>query len=140
MESRLKIYKMATSILLKFLTLKCNISRTIWRIEVGDGSFLFIFHALSFELIFFRPGVPFKRFESIATEHAILLSGYNDFRRVYSKGFSGYRSGRKHRFHRLRNFQLFDIIKTDPIKINKSILMSSLLPHPGLKMLHHFFP
>ena len=28
------------SILSKFLTLKWNISRTIWRIEVGDGSFL----------------------------------------------------------------------------------------------------
>ena len=34
------------SILPKFLTLKWNISRTIWRI---DGSFFFIFHALSFE-------------------------------------------------------------------------------------------
>ena len=50
MKTRLKIYKMATSILLKFLTLKWNISRTIWRIEVGDGSFLCIFHALSCEL------------------------------------------------------------------------------------------
>ena len=44
---------MATSILLKFLTLKWNISRTIGRIEVGDGSFFCIFHALSFELNFF---------------------------------------------------------------------------------------
>ena len=32
--------------------LKWNISRTIWRIEVGDGSFFCIFHALSFELNF----------------------------------------------------------------------------------------
>ena len=56
MESRLKIYKMATSILLKFLTLKWNISRTIWRIEVGDCSFSCIFHALSFELNFFSTG------------------------------------------------------------------------------------
>ena len=45
--------KMATFILLKFLTLKWNISRTIWRIEVGDGSFSCIFHALSFELNLF---------------------------------------------------------------------------------------
>ena len=30
-----------------------EISRTIWRIEVGDGSFLCIFHTLSFELNFF---------------------------------------------------------------------------------------
>ena len=53
---------MAMSILPKFLTLKWNISRTIWRIEVGDGSFLFfIFHALSFELNFFRPEVPFNK-------------------------------------------------------------------------------
>ena len=44
---------MATSVLLKFLTLKKNISRTIWRIEVGDGSLFCIFHALSFELNFF---------------------------------------------------------------------------------------
>ena len=34
---------MAMSILPKFLTLKWNISRTIWRIEVGDGSFFSIF-------------------------------------------------------------------------------------------------
>ena len=47
---RLKFYKMAMSILPKFLTLKGNISRTIWRIEVGDGSFFCIFHTLSFEL------------------------------------------------------------------------------------------
>ena len=46
---RLETYKMATSILLKFQTLKCDISRTIWRIEVSDGSLFCIFHALSFE-------------------------------------------------------------------------------------------
>ena len=33
--------------------LKWNISRTIWRIEVCDGSFFCIFHALSCELNFF---------------------------------------------------------------------------------------
>ena len=49
----LKTYKIAMSILTKFLTLKLNISRTIWRIEVGDGSFFCISHALSFELNFF---------------------------------------------------------------------------------------
>ena len=41
---------MATTILLKFLTLKWYISRTTGRIEVGDGSSFCIFHALSFEL------------------------------------------------------------------------------------------
>ena len=46
---RLETYKIATSILLKFQTLKCDISRTIWRIEVSDGSLFCIFHALSFE-------------------------------------------------------------------------------------------
>ena len=52
-ENGLKIYKMETSILLKFLTLKWDISRTIWRIEVSDGSFFFfIFHTLSFEINF----------------------------------------------------------------------------------------
>ena len=43
---------MAMSILPKFLTLKWNILRTIWRIEVSDGSLFCIFHALSFELNF----------------------------------------------------------------------------------------
>ena len=43
---------MAMPILLKFLTLKGNISRTIGCVEVGDGSFFCIFHALSFELNF----------------------------------------------------------------------------------------
>ena len=51
---------MATSILLKFLTLKWDISRTTWRIEVGDGSFFCIFHALSFKLNFFRPEFSFE--------------------------------------------------------------------------------
>ena len=40
---------MAMSILLKILTLKWNISRTIWCIEVSDGLFFRIFYALSFE-------------------------------------------------------------------------------------------
>ena len=44
---------MATSILLKFLTLKWNISRAIWHIEIGDGSLFCIFHTLSFEPNFF---------------------------------------------------------------------------------------
>ena len=44
---------MATSIILKFLTLKCDISRTIWHIEVSDGSLFCIFHALSLELNLF---------------------------------------------------------------------------------------
>ena len=50
---RLKTYKIATPILLKFLTLKWNISETIWRIEVNDGSIFCIFHSLSFQLNFF---------------------------------------------------------------------------------------
>ena len=53
---------MAMSILPKFLTLKWNISRTIWRIEVGDGSFFFSFFTLfHLSLTFFRPEVPFKQ-------------------------------------------------------------------------------
>ena len=44
---------MMMSILLNFLTLKCDISRTIWGIEVSDGSLFCIFHALSFELYLF---------------------------------------------------------------------------------------
>ena len=53
MKTRLKICNMAMSILLKFLTLKWDISRTIWRIEVSDGSFFCIFYTLSFELHFY---------------------------------------------------------------------------------------
>ena len=53
MKTRLKIYKMATSILLKFLTLKWDISRTICPIKVSDGSFFCIFYTLSFELNFY---------------------------------------------------------------------------------------
>ena len=33
---------------------------TIWRIEVGDGSFFGIFNALSFEVNFFRSDFPFN--------------------------------------------------------------------------------
>ena len=51
---------MATSILLKLLTLKWNISRTIWRIEVGDGSFFALFVLFHLSLTFCRPEVPFK--------------------------------------------------------------------------------
>ena len=59
---------MAMSILPKYLNLKWNISRTIWRIEVGDGSFFRIFHALSFEPNFFRPEVPFQIDQGEGTE------------------------------------------------------------------------
>ena len=58
---RLKTYKMAISILPKFLTMKWNISRIIWRIEVGDRSFFFsIFTLFHLSLTFFRPEFPFK--------------------------------------------------------------------------------
>ena len=56
---RLKTYKMAMSIFPEFLTLKWNISRTIWRIEVGDGSFFAFFTSFHLSLTFFRPEVPF---------------------------------------------------------------------------------
>ena len=58
---RLETYKMETSILLKFQTLKCDISRTIRRIEVSDGSLFCIFHALSFERnLFFDRTCPLR--------------------------------------------------------------------------------
>ena len=54
----LETYKMATSMLLKFLTLGWDISRIIWRIEVSDGSF-FAFFTLSFEFkLFFDQSFP----------------------------------------------------------------------------------
>ena len=61
-KMRLKTYKMAMSILPRFLNLKRNISRTIWCIQVGDGSFFFgIFYALPSELNFsFDWSFPFK--------------------------------------------------------------------------------
>ena len=43
---RLKTYKIATSIQLTF---EWDISRTIWRIEVSDASYFYIFHAHSLE-------------------------------------------------------------------------------------------
>ena len=73
MKTRLKVYKMAMSLLLKFLTLKWNISRTVWRTEVGDGSFTCIFHALSFELNF----VFDWRFPLIAVERPNLINPTN---------------------------------------------------------------
>ena len=45
--------------LAQILTLKWDILRTIWRIEVRDGSFFFcFFHALSFEQLFFERSFP----------------------------------------------------------------------------------
>ena len=50
-EDEAETFKMATSILRKFLTLEWDVSRTIWRIEVREDSFFFhFFCALSFEL------------------------------------------------------------------------------------------
>ena len=57
MKMRLKTYKMATSILLKFLTLELDISRTIRRTDVSDGSFFGIFHALVVEPNLFLTGL-----------------------------------------------------------------------------------
>ena len=66
---RLKTYKMAMSILFKFLTLKWNISRTIWCIEVGDGMF-FLHFALSFRLNFlFDLSFPLRNWYNCHTNH-----------------------------------------------------------------------
>ena len=56
-ENEAENYNMATSVWLKFMILGWDTSRTIWRIEVSDGSFFFDFHALSFELNFFSTRV-----------------------------------------------------------------------------------
>ena len=59
-----KNLQIATSILLKFLTLTSNVSRTILRIEVSDGSFFCIFHALPFKLnVFFYRRFPLSTIE-----------------------------------------------------------------------------
>ena len=55
---RLKTFKMAMSILPKFLTLKWNILRTIWHIEVGDGSFFAFFMLFHLVLAFFDQSFP----------------------------------------------------------------------------------
>ena len=49
MGTRLKIMKMAASLWGGNMTLNCDISRTSWHMKVSDGSFVWIFHALSFE-------------------------------------------------------------------------------------------
>ena len=62
-ENEAKIYKMATSVLLKLLTLEWDILRIIWGIEVSDGSYFFFFHfSCSFilSLTFFLPEFPFN--------------------------------------------------------------------------------
>ena len=59
-ENEAKAYKLAVSILLKFMTLESDISRTIWHVEVIDGSFFCIFHALPFKL-----NLPFKKILTI---------------------------------------------------------------------------
>ena len=41
--------KMAASLWGGNMTLNCDISRTSWHMKVSDGSFYWIFHALSFE-------------------------------------------------------------------------------------------
>ena len=51
---RLETYKMAMSILLKFLSLQYNMWITVWHIEVSDGSLFCIFHVLSINLLFDR--------------------------------------------------------------------------------------
>ena len=76
---RLETYKMATSILLKFQTLKCDISKTIWRIEVSDGSLFCIFHALSFERNLF-----FDRTCPLITGFIVFL---NDMRTILNRIF-----------------------------------------------------
>ena len=58
-KMRLKTYKMAMSILPRFLTSKRNISRTIWCIQVGDGPgfFLAFFMLFHLSLTFLSTGV-----------------------------------------------------------------------------------
>ena len=57
---RLKTYKMETFILLKLLTLEWDISRTVWRIEITDGSFFACFMLFHLSLTFFSNGKAFK--------------------------------------------------------------------------------
>ena len=42
--------KMAASLWGENMTLNCDVSRTSWHMKVSDGSFSWIFHAVSFEL------------------------------------------------------------------------------------------
>ena len=59
MGTRLEIKKMAASLWGK-MTLNCDISRTSWHMMVSDGSFFWIFHALSFEPNLCEPGIPLQ--------------------------------------------------------------------------------
>ena len=52
-ENEAEDLQMATSVLLKFLILGWDISRTIWQTEVSDGSLFLHFYSLSFELDLF---------------------------------------------------------------------------------------
>ena len=120
---RLKTYKMAISILPKFLTLKWNISRTVWRIEVGNGSFFYIFHVLSFELNFcLDRRWPLKLYQTIHitesfTKFSLRLKGslydlvyiYCSYSlQVYHVSRKGYTKGRilLTRFYKIPNHKL----------------------------------
>ena len=70
-ETRLKIYKTATSILLKF--------------EVSDGSFFGIFTLFHFELNFFRLEFPFKTIFISATPK-FAIKYFSVFNQICSKG------------------------------------------------------
>ena len=54
-----KFFKMAMSFLFEFLTLECDISRTILGIEVSEGSCFFIFALFHLSLTYFVSGVAF---------------------------------------------------------------------------------
>ena len=92
---------MAVSILPKFLTLKWNISRTTWRIEMDDGSFFSILHAPSFEVNFFRLGFPFKHLSvSNSTQKMSILNNVSNlkpsiFHEILQKIFSFFLTIRK---------------------------------------------
>ena len=79
---RLKTYKMAVSILPKFLNLKWNISRTIWRIEVCNGSFFAFFTLFHLSLTFFRPDVPFKREKNVIVLSRLKNISYPQIRKL----------------------------------------------------------
>ena len=74
---------MATSILLKFLTLKWNISRTIWRIELSGGLFFRSFHARLYELDLFSD----RRFPLTKSFCSTGLARYTDFDFTFDLSF-----------------------------------------------------
>ena len=70
------------------MTLNCDISRTSWHMKVSDGSFFWIFHALSFEPNLYRArNSPLRSLQPLFTKLAKSHISAQFFVRVFVLGW-----------------------------------------------------